>query len=41
MKILGTLQEVIRTICSCQQHKFVIKTLLCNTQHFYIVGSDM
>jgi len=41
MKILGTLHEVISTVCSCQQHNFAIKALLCNTHHFYIVGSDM
>jgi len=37
MKVLGTLHKVISTICSCQQHKFAIKALLCSTRHFYIV----
>ena len=41
MKISGALHEVISTSCSCQQHKFAIEALFCNTQHFYIVGIDM
>jgi len=30
-----------RPTYSCLQHKFAIKALLCNTQDFYVVDSDL
>jgi len=33
-------ENLSRFYC-CQRHKFVIRALLCSSQYFYIVGSDV
>jgi hypothetical protein len=38
---LGTVHEDLRNFHCCWQHKFSIKALLCNTQYFCIVDSDV
>jgi len=37
----GTSREDLNIFYFCQQHKFTITALLCNTQHFLKVGSDL
>jgi hypothetical protein len=37
----GTLREDLRTFYCCWRHKFVTEVLLRNTQHFYIVDTEM
>ena len=38
---LGTLPEDLRKFYCCVRHKFAIRALLCNTQYFYVVDSDV
>jgi hypothetical protein len=38
---VGNNKKVKSTSYCCWGHKFPLKTVLCNFQYFYIVGSDM